>query len=295
MAKTATTIDEQLNLLESRGLTILDKDKAREVLEDVGYYRLGFYLFPFEKTYPDLVNRTHRFVEDATFEDAVNLYYFDYDLRIILMRYLNRIELNFRTKVIYYISNKYKNDSTWFVNPMIVSSEYARNFSHKVYTNEFKRNTVISRHHKSHPDEKFAPAWKTMEFMTFGSVLKLYEELTDISDKIFIAQKYGIRQVVTFLNYMHTIRHVRNACAHGSLIYDITLPRRIRRGPANVIPQNYGNIVGALSVMKYILEGISSNRTIDMVSEIKTLYENLSVSSPKLKTLLPDFSTIWNF
>ncbi len=59
MTKPATTIDEQLSLLKSRGLTVIDEDKAREILTDIGYYRLGFYLFPFEKTYPTLRNRTH--------------------------------------------------------------------------------------------------------------------------------------------------------------------------------------------------------------------------------------------
>lgn len=38
MAKSATTIDQQLNLLKSRGLTVNDEDKAREILLDIGYY-----------------------------------------------------------------------------------------------------------------------------------------------------------------------------------------------------------------------------------------------------------------
>lgn len=73
MAKSATTIDQQLNLLKSRGLTVNDEDKACEILLDIGYYRLGFYLFPFEKSYPELRNRTHEYIKDASFEDAVNL------------------------------------------------------------------------------------------------------------------------------------------------------------------------------------------------------------------------------
>lgn len=52
ITKPATTIDEQLDLLKTRGLAIQDEDKAREILLDIGYYRLGFYLFPFEKSYP---------------------------------------------------------------------------------------------------------------------------------------------------------------------------------------------------------------------------------------------------
>lgn len=57
----ATNIDEQIALLEQRGMSIADKEKARECLLDIGYFRLGFYWFPFEKTYPRKTNRTHEF------------------------------------------------------------------------------------------------------------------------------------------------------------------------------------------------------------------------------------------
>lgn len=50
--KTATTIEEQIAKLRKRGLTISDEDKAKEILSDIGYYRLGFYWFPYEKGYP---------------------------------------------------------------------------------------------------------------------------------------------------------------------------------------------------------------------------------------------------
>lgn len=50
--KKATTIDEQIALLKSRGMVIDDVKKAKENLFDIGYFRLGFYWFPFEATYP---------------------------------------------------------------------------------------------------------------------------------------------------------------------------------------------------------------------------------------------------
>lgn len=292
MAKLATTIERQLEILESRGLTILDKDKAEEILLDVGYYRLGFYLFPFEKSYPCLSYRTHMYVEGSKIEDAVCLYYFDFDLRLLLMRYLNRIEIAFRTAMIYTLSNKYDTDTVWFVNPAVVSYSYAENFECKVYTSDFKRNPVITRHHQKYPGDKYAPAWKTLEFMTFGAVMKLYGQLKNTTDKIKIANRFGIRQVVTFENYMHTIRNVRNACAHGSLLYDLKLPTRIRRGPAGSCVEESGNIIGALRVVRYIMEQISKNRADDMRNAVYTLYNNLCVKSPKIKHLIPDFTLI---
>lgn len=292
MTKPATTIDEQLDLLKTRGLAIQDEDKAREILLDIGYYRLGFYLFPFEKSYPQLRNRTHEYIDGATFEDAVKLYYFDFDLRLLLTRYLTRIEIAFRTALIYNLSNKYSPNSVWFISPSVVSRSYARDFENKVYTADFKRNPIIQRHHQKNPNDRFAPSWKTLEFMTFGAVMKLYEQLKERDDKILIAQKLGIRQVVTFESYMHTIREVRNACAHGHLLYDLRLPRRINRGPAHITPQESGNIVGALRVIRYMMTQISTKRADDLSASVKSLYEKLCMEAPNLKPLIPDFSCI---
>lgn len=43
--KYATTLDEQVEILKTRGLVINDEEKAKEVLLDIGYYRFGAYLF----------------------------------------------------------------------------------------------------------------------------------------------------------------------------------------------------------------------------------------------------------
>ncbi|MBO4965458.1 MAG: Abi family protein [Muribaculaceae bacterium] len=292
MTKTATTIQQQLELLESRGLTINNRDKAKEILLDIGYYRLGFYLFPLEQTYPALENRNHQYIAGATFEDAVRLYYFDFDLRLILMRYLNRIEIAFRTAMIYHLSNKYQSNPIWFVSPAVVNRNYAQNFENVVYNSDFRRNPIIHRHHLKNPNDRFAPAWKSLEFMTFGSVIKLYDDLKVEDDKIFIAHEMGVRQVVTFNNYMHTIRQVRNACAHGLLLYDLRLPRAIRRGPAGVVPAERNNIIGSLRVINYVMRQISSSRANEMINQIKCIYTDLCMNAPILKSLIPDFSEI---
>ena len=52
MAVDIHTVQSQIENLENLGLTIEDKRKAEEILSDIGYYRLGFYCFPFEQNYP---------------------------------------------------------------------------------------------------------------------------------------------------------------------------------------------------------------------------------------------------
>jgi len=46
MANTATSINLQVKKLKKRGMTLdLDEEKIKEVLLDIGYYRLGFYWY----------------------------------------------------------------------------------------------------------------------------------------------------------------------------------------------------------------------------------------------------------
>lgn len=108
MGKTAIDVSEQIELLRLRGMIINDEAKAKEVLLDIGYYRLGFYWFPFEKSYPNRKDRTHQFAKGANFDNIVKLYYFDFSLRNILTKYLNRIEINLRTFLTYYVSNMHR-------------------------------------------------------------------------------------------------------------------------------------------------------------------------------------------
>ena len=46
MGAKATTIEQQIALLQARGMA-LQEPQARQVLLDIGYYRLGFYAYPF--------------------------------------------------------------------------------------------------------------------------------------------------------------------------------------------------------------------------------------------------------
>ncbi|WP_294558411.1 Abi family protein [uncultured Bacteroides sp.] len=267
--KKATTIDDQIAILRERGIIISNEEKAKENLLDIGYFRLGFYCFPFEKDYPSKDNRKHIYNKDTLFEDIVQLYYFDCDFRNLLMKYINRIEINFRTYLTYFVSNKYIDSPTWFADPAIMNTLYANTFETKVYDETFKATPIIKRHHQHHINDKFAPAWKTIEFMTFGSILKLYSNLRSDIIKSQIAKYYGIKSVNVFLNYMETIKVIRNTCAHGGVLFDISLPLSIKNGPAGILDNNQkNNLKGAILVITYILQQISKNRSNDMETQI---------------------------
>jgi abortive infection bacteriophage resistance protein len=277
MGAKAITLDEQIQLLRSRGMVINNEEKAKEVLSDIGYYRLGFYWFPMEKDYSNKNNRNHLFKDTADFDDAVRLYYFDFKLRNILLKYLSRIEISFKTSLIYFVSNRYDSHPTWFVNPIIVNRSFIQNFDVEVYNSKFRKNKVIARHHKKYINDKYAPAWKTIEFMTLGGVISLYTSLNNNDLKRKIASIYNINRVEVFENYIILIRDIRNVCAHGNILYDFAPIRSIRKGPALMTDVvNNQNLRGAYKIIEYIIKQISINRYNDLRNEIRSLLEKYS-------------------
>ena len=75
-----------------------NEEKAKEILLDIGYYRLGFYSFPFETTFPRINNRDHKLKKGTTFKSVYDLYEFDTKLRRILLNALDRIEVIYALK-----------------------------------------------------------------------------------------------------------------------------------------------------------------------------------------------------
>lgn len=290
MGRTAITLDEQIALLRSRNMVISDVEKAKEILFDVGYFRMGFYWFPFEVTYPQKHHRTHKFIDGTDFNSAVKLYYFDFNLRNILLKALSRIEIAFRTKVAYLVSNEYRNSPTWFVDTTVVSNNQARSFESKVYRQLLEKTPLIALHHRHHINDKFAPAWKTLEFMTLGEVVHLYKSLKDEDLKEKIANEFGIKKIPTFESYMNLIKDLRNTCAHGNVLYDFTPDYSIRKGPAmkKGIGENQ-NLNGALRVVIYMLGQVSTNRAKELLEEIDSLIAKYG-AHPEVHKILTDIS-----
>lgn len=269
--KYALDINGQIEKLKGRGMLFDNVDKAKEILLDVGFYRLGFYSFPFEKTYPSLKNRTHELREGTTFKAVFQLYDFDTRLRRILLNALDRIEVNIRTKITYFASNHYKKSPTWFADKNIMDAAFVEDFESKVY-HTILNNDVIKRHHETHINDKYAPAWKTIEFMTLGNICRLYEAIKDVDVKKNIAAQYGCSLKV-FINYLEAIRVIRNKCAHGNCIYSLVIAKGIHAKPAGIQSDCRHNIGGALAVIRYLLGCISKNRKSELEKEIKKLMD----------------------
>lgn len=268
MGEKATTVDDQIEKLVSRGMVMdLGIEKAKEVLLDIGYYRLGFYWNPFE------IDQEHNLKEDTKFSDVIKLYYLDSDLKHILSKALNRIEINFKTKLIYFVSNHYDEDPIWFANKKIVKSHFVKGFPY-IYNEKFiQNNKPIKKHHIKHTNDIYAPAWKTLEFLTFGSVIKLYLSLYNKELQKTIAQVYNIKSLSVFENYLSTILFIRNICAHSDLLFDSNTPKGIKSTPLLDLDDNKRHCLSSsIKVIQLFLSKISKNRGEELNNDIDTLF-----------------------
>lgn len=267
MGATATTVDEQIAILRSRHMIIDNEPKAKEILLDIGYYRLGFYWNCFE------CDDEHTLTEGTKFEDVVSLYYLDVDLRELLLKYIYRIEVHFRTQIVYHVSNQHKDSPTWFVDPKVVTSDYIADFD-KFYTDKFiKNNRPIFKHHQKYINDKYAPAWKTIEFVTFGANLRLFNCLKDTSTKERIAASYNLRNLKVFINFLNATVYVRNMCSHGGVLYDLAQPKSIKNIPGGKLSfTNSHSLDATIKVIRYLLAQISINREMELENKINEIF-----------------------
>ncbi|HCE9105929.1 TPA: Abi family protein, partial [Citrobacter freundii] len=117
--KPPTTFSEQVNKLISRGLVIPDQSNAEFYLSQLNYYRFAAYCLPFEQDHAN-----HRFRDNTAFDDVLNLYIFDRELRLLVLDAIERIEVSLRTQLAYHLSHNHNTahpqlNPELFYNPII--------------------------------------------------------------------------------------------------------------------------------------------------------------------------------
>jgi abortive infection bacteriophage resistance protein len=278
MGRRATTLDEQLILLRSRGMILdLSEEKTKEILADIGYYRLGYYWHPFE------IDTAHNFALGTKFSTIIYLYYLDADLRNVLIRYINRVEIHFRTKVVYLASNFYPHLPAWFSNNNLIKCGFISKLK-LLYTKEFiKKNKVLRKHHQKYSLDHYAPAWKTLELLTFGEILYLYRNIVDDRLRSEISQSFGIKSLSKFESLIDSVRFLRNASAHGNVLFDYQFPKGIPSLPfLKVDSQQRHQLYTGIRVISFLLNEISANRKVAFENRLKQLFEEVDDEQIKI-------------
>lgn len=221
--KTAIDFDQQIDQLLSRGLVITDRHSARTTLQNISYYRLEGYWWSMQT---DKVN--HIFKPNSTFENVLAIYNFDRELRLFIFDAIERIEIAFRTKLIYYLAHEIS--PWWFEDSINFKNAVEHTETLHAIDRELNqtKEVFIKEHYKKyHTDTRRPPAWKTLEIASFGNISKLYGNLLHtLAAKDKIAAELGTVNHTYLPSWLQSITQIRNICAHHGRLWNKNLPGR---------------------------------------------------------------------
>ncbi|TYO98561.1 abortive infection bacteriophage resistance protein [Geothermobacter ehrlichii] len=227
--KAPLTIDEQLELWQSRGLNVPDPERARRYLSVISYYRLSAYSRPFQSA-------DHRFKPGVTFDDVLGLYVFDRKLRLFILDAIERIEVAFRARMTQVLGENYGAHA--YTLPAIFGNKYGHDWlldNVREKCNGRNAEPFLQHYRQKYRDPELPPVWMVMEVLTFKEVSYLFAHLRHKKDKQAVADFWGL-PVPIAESWFRALSDLRNVCAHHARTWNREFgsrPRIPRKPPAN--------------------------------------------------------------
>lgn len=256
--KPPISLAEQVDLLRGRGMKISDKRNAEQFLLRLNYYRFSGYALHFE-IFKDR-KRTHQFKSDCTFEEVVELYEFDSQLRALLFHYIELIEVAFRAIICYELATR-TNDPHWNLDRKNYNKRF--NFTRLLddCRHEYDRSDeiFIKSYKQKYGKESLPPTWMMSEILSIGLWSLIYKNLTDTEAKKVIAVYFNTKPY--FLeSWIHSISVLRNLCAHHCRIWNrnfTILPRL--HDYQKCLVSNDRKLAALTTVIQHLLTSIERN------------------------------------
>lgn len=230
-AKPPLPHQQLLDRLVERGLHVQDRDRALRYLRHLGYYRLSPYTIPFQQ------DRTrHTFHPGTAFDDVLDLYVFDRELRLHCLDALERVEVAVRAALTDHMATTY-GDAHWYTD-----GDHFRDRQRHATLLEAVRGQVRSRlaglpetghdaiHHPSAMEHylttyrapELPPSWLTLESLTIGQLARIYSNLHRRSDRTAVAGSVGLTDPI-LRSWLQVYVRVRNICAHHGRLWNVGL------------------------------------------------------------------------
>ena len=212
------TLDEQIEILKSRGLVINDVEKTKELLLRENYFFINGYRHIFMKN-----KKGQDFIKGTTFEELYAVFQFDRSFRNVLFKNLLIVENNLKSIMAYSLSKKYGIREKDYLKPSNFTSDNKKIRQVNDVLNKVKRQIKLNGKQHSATlhylsNYGFVPLWILVKLLTFGMINELYSILKS-EDKLYIAQHYNL-DIETLATYISLLANYRNLCAHEDIVYE---------------------------------------------------------------------------
>ena len=216
-SKIFKTINEQIDILESRGLIVEDYDRAKEILLRENYFFLNGYRHLFMQN-----ARDDKYIDGTTFDELYGVFTFDRRIRNIFFKNILVIENNIKSIMSYQLSKKYGFKDRDYLNPKNFNQDPLKSRQVKDVLNKMKRQIRVNGtkhsatlHYINNYD--YIPLWILVKVLSLGIVSEFYSILT-VEDQTEIAAYFGV-SVDTMKIYLGILANYRNLCAHEDMLY----------------------------------------------------------------------------
>lgn len=241
MGKPFLTVEEQIELLERRGVSRTEGEHCALMRE--GYYSIiNGYKEPFLEPVVTKDDLSDRYKDGTSFDDIFTLFTFDRSLRALTFRNLIKAEATARTAIAYTFASAHRGQDAYLLQESYCSEqEYLEyNRSNNSYADELSGLTSILKRTRDKSDSDFishyrnahgsVPIWVLCNALTFGNIQHFFN-LMKPNEKAsvckMIAESTG-RKGSKLLGYfdvdearvsLEVLVKFRNLCAHDERLY----------------------------------------------------------------------------
>lgn len=207
---------QQIAHLRSEGMIIDDDGVAEYWLRHVSYYRLSAYWLYFELPKGSV---GPRFPAGTRFDSVTELYDFDRELRRIVMRGTEHVEVALRGSWAYQLAHQ-RGSHSYLQSALYRDKRQFRSSRSKLQDAVMRSSeTYIDHYRRTYDSPKLPPVWMVAEMMSFGQLSRWYSNLGQRALRNRIAAPLGLPETVLVPLVRH-LTDVRNICAHHGRLWN---------------------------------------------------------------------------
>ena len=218
MDKKFKTLQEQVDILESKGLLIEDRDECIDILLRENYFFINGYRHLLMRSPQD-----RNFVVGSTFRELYSIFLFDRYLRNIIFKNVLIVENNMKSIISYQLSKKYGYREKDYLNAKNFTNDPDKSRRVKDLINKMKRQIRVNGQQHTATmhyitNYGYIPLWVLVKLLSFGVISDLFTVLKP-EDKVGIADIYDV-EVSQLEDFLPILANYRNLCAHEDILYD---------------------------------------------------------------------------
>ena len=218
-------LEEQIEILKYKGMTIDDEAYAKRILLKENYFFISGYRYPLMRSVTD-----KHFLEGVTFEEMYSLFLFDRAIRNVFFKYLLVIENNLKSIISYQLSKKYGYKERTYLKTKNFTNDKSKQKQVNDLVRKMKRQIRVNgskhtatAHYLS--NYGYVPLWILVKVLSFGIVGELFS-IMKYDDQNSICKVYDI-PVDEFSTYLPILSNYRNLCAHEDILYENRTQKKI--------------------------------------------------------------------